>query len=241
MTRVQFTADSGRLMAASRDGTLRLWDLSVDASALLLAYDHDDGRANWDSNFWAWRFSRIDPRETGESFSPDGKLSIRPGGPDAWAAENLPRLFGTALPPAQPGGAVLTRGSLATPVPLWSGRKHLVASRFSGDGRRAATFDGRCVEIWDLSRGKRVGRPLDMDEETSLLPALFLNADGTRVAALFCQRYETSQFKTTKIAAAYVWDVQSGPSLAADPFQGALRSARLCRCGRPGHHSRRGR
>jgi WD40 repeat protein len=190
--RFGFVCDSTRLMAASQDGTLRVWDIGAVQSLHVKPYLHDCGLADLDAN------SNRKSRYTGVSYSRDGRMAIQPASYGADLEDVTSR----------------ERRKLVT------GGKPVLASRFSADGRRAATFDGTCVEVWDIAAGKSLRKRFAVDAPTTEMPALFLDPSGSKVAVIFARgrNHLDATAKNFPLAGAYVWDVDGARLLLRIPL-----------------------
>jgi WD40 repeat protein len=169
LRRLRFSADGKRLMAASQDGTARVWDLSPLAGLAPRPYAGDCGRAD------------VPVYPDGSSASPDGRTRFRPG-PDGGTLERPAPVGPKPLPhPARvtasrfsPDGTRLatfaatavrvwdtTTGDLVSllmplgdgPVPtpqLQFGGRRVAAVFPSSAGRPAAAV------VWDAETGRRL-------------------------------------------------------------------------------------
>lgn len=154
------------------------------STAIATPYRRDCGRAHL--------YPSLDQSDDKRWFSPDGRLAVH-AVPDAAALEN-----------------VETRTTLHT-LPL---ENEMVAARFSADGRRVATCDGRNIRVWDVRTGKPAGHACSLDPAETRRPNLTLDAAGNRVTASFSS---TRGQRYGKLPAAYCWDVNSGKLLLQIP------------------------
>jgi len=122
----------------------------------------------------------------GSSRSPDARSSFRPG---------------------REGGVLVRPGSVDLPLPHPA---QAMASQFSADGSRLATFAGNAIRVWDTTSGEPVGPPLELDSPAGLVPRLELAGDGSRVAGIFVQQKRS--------VAAIVWEA-SGRRLFTLPHK----------------------
>ncbi len=171
---VAFSRDGQRYLAASQDGTVRVWATAAPAPEVH-PYHNDCGRANvlvWDL-----------PDGGKRAFSPDGQRRLewaKNGAIRYWAGPNAePRLIphhaaatfvrfcddgsrfvvaggGTAqawtAATGQPAGPVVQVGGLA---------RKLMPSHLCRDGSRLVTWDDeKTLSIWDLASGKRLFSPV---------------------------------------------------------------------------------
>lgn len=109
------------------------------------------------------------------------------------------------LPDAQ--GGMLKRASLASPLRLEHAAA-VIASRFSGDGRRLVTFAGRSLRVWDTASGEPAGPSVLVDQEFELPPELEISNNGRRMALNFRGRVArlVGSLTAKRPAALMVWE-----------------------------------
>lgn len=172
ITQVHFSPDSGRVAAASADGTAHVWDCATGketahvrqgAPLLHLAFSADgrrlataglDGVARvWDTatgkDLATLRHGQAFTHAvTHVAFSPDGLYAVTAG------ADNTARVWDAAT-------------GNATAPPLRHGDKVIRAS-FSPQGRLVLTASAdRAVRVWDLASGRLATPPLEHDDAVS--------------------------------------------------------------------------
>jgi WD40 repeat protein len=194
-----FSRDGKRLVTASEDGAMRIWDVrnarlphvvtSLHAdTALPSARFSPDGRfvvTAGDAGAQIWPVSRgtREPVATFGTnantalFSPDGKLvaSAANDGLHLWSVETK-----------RPVGELAHR----------AGRRPFAAAAFSGDGTRLAAVSGSDVTLWSVPSGQRLAAlPHPSDEKVW---DVAFRPDGTQVATV------------DRSGVARIWDVPSG-------------------------------
>jgi WD40 repeat protein len=178
LRRLRFSADGKRLMAASQDGTARVWDLSPLAGLAPRPYAGDCGRAD------------VPVYPDGSSASPDGRTRFRPG-PDGGTLERpvpagpkpLPHPARVTASRFSPDGTRLatfaatdvrvwdatTGDPVSRPMPLGDGPVPTPQLQFGGR-RVAAVFPGSAnravlpgsanrpaaAVVWDAETGRRL-------------------------------------------------------------------------------------
>jgi WD40 repeat protein/predicted Ser/Thr protein kinase len=242
---LSFSPDGQLLLAASQDGTARVWRLG--GSDGLRSYAYDCGRAD-----------RIPPRKGKEAaqFSPDGRREVRYGGPAGVRLRNRDG-SGSEVALAHPlpvrlarfsldGGRLVTQDAQAT-LRFWdaaTGQEagpavslgaRLYDLEFSADGSRLLTVEegpgegtaGRVVTVWDVARGRPLIGPLRRWDtgpqrfgERSLQGQICkaaLSPDGTRLV-----------LGADDTGTLGVWDVDGGRELArTHGYRGVLYPIRF--------------
>ncbi len=201
---ISLAPDGRTLATASRDGTVRLWDMATGRE--LLRLPGHEGPSNWSSLRCV-------------SFSPDGKIlatGISPGGVvrlwDAATAKELRKLqspYGwlghlafsadgkTVAASADRHHIVLWEAATGRLLQQLDGGEKLtfaVPLAFAPDGRTLASGGlGETIRLWDLKTGKEAGRfqaqpprPKDKSEAPwyeGLIHALAFSPDGRTLAS----------------------------------------------------------
>jgi WD40 repeat protein len=154
-----FSRDGSRLVTASEDGGVRIWDVRTPRSPHLVASLH------------------ADPSVSSVRFSPDGRFVVTAGeaGAQIWRAAAGTReptaSFGSGANVAtfSPNGE-LVASAANDGLHLWSvktkrpvgelsqraGKRQFAAAAFSRDGRRIAAAAGSTAAVWSVPDGRRL-------------------------------------------------------------------------------------
>jgi WD40 repeat protein len=155
----EFSRDGRRLVTASEQGGVRIWDVRNPSSPHLVALLH------------------VTPPLSSARFSPNGRFVVTAGGAGAQIWRAAPRAkqpvasFGTDANMAvfSPDGR-LVGSAAADGLHLWSvrserpvgklalraGRRTFVAVAFSRDGSRIAAVSGSTASVWSVPAGRRL-------------------------------------------------------------------------------------
>jgi serine/threonine protein kinase/WD40 repeat protein len=232
-----FDPTGAKCLAASQDGTVRVW--ATGGKPKPLPYRFDDGRANVPFSVF--------PNGSRGNTSPDGRGRVVFLGPDppklvpAGATEPVPLEAPPGLTRAQfcddgtrvilsapeaVAAADARTGKLVQPaIPITKTEQPVSLKHVSHDGSRVAVWDDpKTLSVWDLTTGQRVFGPTRNDNPGPLVfgpPAadghvreIALSPNGRRLAAL-----------TESSGTLTVYDVDSGAKLHhARWFRGTVRS-----------------
>jgi eukaryotic-like serine/threonine-protein kinase len=221
---VSFSRDSSKCLAASQDGTIRVWACTRQAD--YPPYQYDDGRANVVYTFY--------PDGHHQHYSADGRSRLTILGPQPpmlypAGAGPVPLECPAGLTSAKfcnDGSRIILSGPNAVavadartgkllhpPVPFDNPPKFRLG-RLSRDGRRLAVWDGpKTLSVFDLDTAKRVFGPTSNEKPGKLIfgpdsnlgnvTSLILSQDGRRLAAF-----------TPSTGTLTIYDVDSGKMLS---------------------------